>query len=165
MLLLCQPKAAELRRAQRENAPESLHAACLSTCSLTSRSSRPQVTQVTPGNNVDEILKVVTSLAPSFEQTVLLGYPPFVKGVVDKGLGQGVAWGSYKLGFVFAGEVFSEVSKSCNQTDSPGPCCEGGLSAGPSCVSKESWTRGWARVWLGDVASWASCLRARCSLR
>jgi len=38
---------------------------------------------VTPGNNKAEILRVVRSLAPLFEQTVLLGYPPFVKDVVD----------------------------------------------------------------------------------
>jgi phenylacetate-CoA ligase len=37
------------------------------------------ITVVTPGNNIDEILRVVGELSPLFEQTVLLGYPPFVK--------------------------------------------------------------------------------------
>jgi hypothetical protein len=34
---------------------------------------------------VDDILGLVRSLAPHFQQTVLLGYPPFLKGVVDAG--------------------------------------------------------------------------------
>jgi phenylacetate-CoA ligase len=40
------------------------------------------LTLITPGNNIDDILRVTTSLAPSFEQTVILGYPPFVKAVI-----------------------------------------------------------------------------------
>jgi phenylacetate-CoA ligase len=39
---------------------------------------------------------------------VLLGYPPFVKDVVDAGIAQGIDWGAYAVKFVFAGEVFSE---------------------------------------------------------
>jgi phenylacetate-CoA ligase len=39
---------------------------------------------------------------------VLLGYPPFVKDVVDTGIGQGVDWSPYNVKMVFAGEVFSE---------------------------------------------------------
>lgn len=59
-----------------------------------------QITQVTPGNNMEEILKVIQSLSPAYQQTVVLGYPPFVKGVVDKGLGQKVPWASFNMGFV-----------------------------------------------------------------
>lgn len=66
------------------------------------------ITTVTPGNNPTEILRVVRELAPLFEQTVLLGYPPFLKDVVDTGLAQGVPWAEYHIRFVMAGEVFSE---------------------------------------------------------
>ena len=63
---------------------------------------------VTPGNQPAEILRVVRDLAPLFEQTVLLGYPPFLKGVVDAGAAAGVPWRDYGVKLVLAGEVFSE---------------------------------------------------------
>lgn len=63
----------------------------------------------TPGNKIDEILRFVRRLAPDFEQTVLLGYPPFLKEVVDAGLAEGVPWSEYNVRLVTAGEVFSEA--------------------------------------------------------
>ena len=45
------------------------------------------ITTVAPGNNKAEILRVIPELAPHFEQVVLLGYPPFVKDVIDSGNG------------------------------------------------------------------------------
>ena len=66
------------------------------------------LTVATPGNKPEEILRVVRELAPYFQQTVLLGYPPFVKDVVDTGKSQGLDWNEYDIKFVFAGEVFSE---------------------------------------------------------
>lgn len=62
----------------------------------------------TPGNNKAEIFRVVKELAPQFDQTVLLGYPPFVKDVIDAGIAEGIDWAMYKPKLVFAGEVFSE---------------------------------------------------------
>ena len=47
-------------------------------------------------------------LAPHFQQTVLLGYPPFVKDVIDAGAADGIDWARFRIGMVFAGEVFSE---------------------------------------------------------
>jgi phenylacetate-CoA ligase len=70
------------------------------------------LTVATPGNKPDEILRVVRELGPYFEQTVLLGYPPFVKDVVDTGSAQGLDWPSFHIKFVFAGEVFSEEWRS-----------------------------------------------------
>ncbi len=66
------------------------------------------LTVVAPGNNKAEILRVLPELASHFDQTVLLGYPPFVKDVVDTGIAQGIAWSRYSVKMVFAGEVFSE---------------------------------------------------------
>ncbi|RAS69993.1 phenylacetate-CoA ligase [Lentzea atacamensis] len=63
------------------------------------------ITVVAPGNNKAEILRVLPELAPHFEQVVLLGYPPFVKDVIDT---PGVGWGAYNIKLVLAGEVFSE---------------------------------------------------------
>ena len=47
------------------------------------------ITVITPGNNNEEILRVVTALGPQFEQVVLLGYPPFLKDVIDSGRARG----------------------------------------------------------------------------
>jgi len=66
------------------------------------------ITVVTPGNNRGEILRVVRALAPQFAQTVLLGYPPLVKDVVDAGIAEGVAWRDHAIRLVLAGEVISE---------------------------------------------------------
>lgn len=67
-----------------------------------------ELTLVTPGNHQAEIFRVVRALAPQFEQTVLLGYPPFLKDVIDAGIAEGVPWHSFSLKLVLAGEVFSE---------------------------------------------------------
>jgi phenylacetate-CoA ligase len=70
------------------------------------------ITVITPGNNKTEILRVVQALGPLFEQTVLLGYPPFLKDLVDSGLQQGVPWPGYAVKWIMAGEVFSEEWRS-----------------------------------------------------
>ncbi|MGR8978470.1 MAG: phenylacetate--CoA ligase family protein [Gammaproteobacteria bacterium] len=82
------------------------------------------LTVATPGNKADEILRVVSELGPYFQQTVLLGYPPFVKDVLDTGIAQGVAWHLYNIKFVFAGEVFSEEWRSLmlQRVGSVSPC-------------------------------------------
>jgi phenylacetate-CoA ligase len=63
---------------------------------------------VAPGNNKAEILRVIPELAPHCDQTVLLGYPPFVKDVIDTGIAAGLDWTRYAVKLVLAGEVFSE---------------------------------------------------------
>ncbi len=66
------------------------------------------ITTVAPGNNPSEILRVLPDLAPHFQQVVLLGYPPFLKNVIDTGIATGVPWPDYAVKLVLAGEVFSE---------------------------------------------------------
>lgn len=82
------------------------------------------VTTVTPGNNRDEILRVVRALGPQFDQTVLLGYPPFLKDVIDHGNAQGLDWTPLHLKLVTAGEVFSEEWRSlvCARAGIADPC-------------------------------------------
>jgi phenylacetate-CoA ligase len=82
------------------------------------------LTVATPGNKPDEILRVVRELGPFFEQTVLLGYPPFVKDVIDTGAAQGLDWPAFHIKFVFAGEVFSEEWRSLmlQRVGSASPC-------------------------------------------
>lgn len=70
------------------------------------------ISQITPGNNPDEILRI-SSLFSLFDQVVLMGYPPFVKMIIDKGNTVSAEyWKPYHLKFVFAGEVFSEEWRS-----------------------------------------------------
>ncbi|MDD5320928.1 MAG: phenylacetate--CoA ligase family protein [Methylococcales bacterium] len=78
----------------------------------------------TPGNNKAEIFRVVREMAPHFEQTVLLGYPPFVKDVIDAGAAEGINWARFNPKLVFAGEVFSEEWRSLigQRIGSVSPC-------------------------------------------
>ncbi|MFN6563571.1 MAG: phenylacetate--CoA ligase family protein [Nostoc sp. ChiSLP01] len=82
------------------------------------------LTVITPGNNKEEILRVVQELGSTFEQVVLLGYPPFLKDVIDTGIARGVEWEQYKIKFVMAGEVFSEEWRSLvgKRVGSQNPC-------------------------------------------
>ena len=66
------------------------------------------ITTVTPGNKKDEILRVVKELGPHYAQIVLLGYPPYIKDIIDSGRAEGIIWSRYQPRLVFAGEVFSE---------------------------------------------------------
>nr|BFE80966.1 hypothetical protein GCM10020093_035670 [Planobispora longispora] len=52
------------------------------------------LTVVAPGSDRREILRVIPELAPHFDQVVLLGYPPFLKDVIDAGVAAGVPWGT-----------------------------------------------------------------------
>ncbi|HEU5101630.1 MAG TPA: hypothetical protein VFU22_21560 [Roseiflexaceae bacterium] len=82
------------------------------------------ITVITPGNNKEEIYRVVTELGPSFEQVVLLGYPPFLKDIVDGGIARRIDWRPYRLKFVMAGEVFSEEWRTLlgERVGSENPC-------------------------------------------
>jgi phenylacetate-CoA ligase len=76
------------------------------------------ITVVAPGNNKAEILRVLPELAGHFDQVVLLGYPPFIKEVVDSGFD----WSAHTVKLVLAGEVFSEswrdlVARRLGMTD------------------------------------------------
>lgn len=76
-------------------------------CRLVSEKGYP-LALVCPGNNKTEILRLVKELAPHYEQIILMGYPPFIKDVLDYGIEENIDWSSYQTKMVFAGEVFSE---------------------------------------------------------
>lgn len=63
------------------------------------------ITAVAPGSDRREIARVLPDLAPHFDQVVLLGYPPFLKDVIDS---SGLPWAEWDVKLVTAGEVFSE---------------------------------------------------------
>ena len=51
----------------------------------------------------DTAARVSQTLSPMFERTCILGYPPFVKGLIDAGIEAKVPWAEYNLCMVFAG--------------------------------------------------------------
>jgi phenylacetate-CoA ligase len=82
------------------------------------------ITVVTPGNNKEEIFRVLRELGSYFNQVVLLGYPPFLKDVIDSGIARGVEWCRYQIKLVLAGEVFSEEWRNlvAERVASKNPC-------------------------------------------
>jgi phenylacetate-CoA ligase len=82
------------------------------------------ITVVTPGNNHQEIFRVVRELAPLFDRLVLLGYPPFLKDVIDRGIAEGIKWQEHNVKLVMAGEVFSEEWRNlvASRIGSTNPC-------------------------------------------
>jgi phenylacetate-CoA ligase len=82
------------------------------------------ITVITPGNNKDEIFRVLVDLGPRFEQVVLLGYPPFLKDIIDTGLARGIDFQPLRVKFVMAGEVFSEEFRALvgERSGSRSPC-------------------------------------------
>ena len=82
------------------------------------------ISAIATGNNKAEILRVVEELGTNFEQVVLLGYPPFLKDVIDTGISSGIKWGQYQIKLVMAGEVFSEEWRDLvyQRIDAQHPC-------------------------------------------
>ena len=60
------------------------------------------------GTNKNIFLKTFKDLAHHFDQVLLMGYPPFIKDVLDEGRDRGIAWGSHRIKILTATEGFSE---------------------------------------------------------
>jgi phenylacetate-CoA ligase len=69
------------------------------------RESGHRLSVVTPGIEIDTIVKTLTDLAPSYDRVVLAGYPPFVKDVLDHAPAHAL---TQDISFIFAGEAISE---------------------------------------------------------
>ncbi len=61
------------------------------------------------GYNKVEIMKALKNLAPQFEQTIIVGYPPFVKELIDECEDQAIAISQLNPRFLFAAEAFTET--------------------------------------------------------
>ncbi|HUY62366.1 MAG TPA: hypothetical protein VMV50_01065 [Candidatus Paceibacterota bacterium] len=66
------------------------------------------LTIITPGVNKKEIFEALTRVAPSYEQLILCGYPPFMKDLIDEGPEHGIEWAQWDMRIVCAAEAFSE---------------------------------------------------------
>ncbi len=63
---------------------------------------------ITPGINKGEIFHALKDLAPQFSETILAGYPPFMKDIIDEAPGQSINLKRINLRLLFAAESFSE---------------------------------------------------------
>ncbi len=75
---------------------------------MVARRGRQPLSILAPGINKAEILGALRRLAPQFSQTILVGYPPFLKDVVDAAADQGIDLQALNLRFSCAAEPFSE---------------------------------------------------------
>jgi len=66
------------------------------------------MTVVTPGLEIEDVLRVISGLAKYHRQIVLAGYPPFIKDILDAAEERGLDWKRVHVRFLLAGEGFSE---------------------------------------------------------
>ncbi len=60
------------------------------------------------GYNKAEMMKALRLLSPQFDQTIIVGYPPFVKQIVDESQDEGIDLSEINIRFLFAAESFTE---------------------------------------------------------
>lgn len=75
---------------------------------IASRSSNLPVSIITPGINKTEIIKILRNLGPHYKQIILVGYPPFIKEIIDDARAEKVALSAMNIRFHFAAEAISE---------------------------------------------------------
>ncbi len=66
------------------------------------------ITSITPGITKEETLRILEQISDDFDQVILMGYPPFVKDILDAAEVNKIDLGRYNLRLLFAGENFSE---------------------------------------------------------
>jgi len=69
---------------------------------------RLKATVVSPGIYLDETIEILKTFLPHFDQTVIAGYPPFVKYIVDEGAERGIDWRRHHVHVMSGGEGFPE---------------------------------------------------------
>ena len=63
---------------------------------------------ITPGVNKQEIFNAFKNLSPHFKRTILTGYPPFIKDIIDESSLNGIDLKKLNLRLLFAAEMFTE---------------------------------------------------------
>jgi phenylacetate-CoA ligase len=75
---------------------------------FTSRENGHPISIITPGTNKEEVLNCLERLAPNFSQTILIGYPPFIKDLIDEATNRKINIAKLNMRLMFAAESFSE---------------------------------------------------------
>jgi len=75
---------------------------------IMSRREKYNLSILTTGINKAEIFRALENLSPNYEQTILCGYPPFIKDILDEGVERGINFKKYNIRLLFAAELFTE---------------------------------------------------------
>ncbi len=67
-----------------------------------------RISIATPGIEKEVAIDTIKRLAPSFDRIVLMGYPPFIKDVLETCAAEGIEWPTYDVRLLTGGESFSE---------------------------------------------------------
>jgi phenylacetate-CoA ligase len=67
------------------------------------------VSIITPGINKAEIFNALKILAPQYDEVIIIGYPPFIKDIIDESPAQGIDLRQMRIRFLFAAEGFTET--------------------------------------------------------
>ncbi|MDO8493201.1 MAG: hypothetical protein Q7S19_01515 [bacterium] len=63
---------------------------------------------ITPGTNKQEVFQSLRNISHKYEMTILCGYPPFIKDILDESQSEGINLKKLNLKLLFAAEAFSE---------------------------------------------------------
>ncbi len=66
------------------------------------------MTVMAPGIHLEEILKILKTVAHLYDQTFIVGYPAFVKDIIDSANNEGIDLEALKLKALVGGEIFTE---------------------------------------------------------
>ncbi|MBI4085047.1 MAG: phenylacetate--CoA ligase family protein [Candidatus Liptonbacteria bacterium] len=75
---------------------------------IASRGKDYPVSIITPGINKIEILNALKKLSPQFAETIIAGYPPFLKDIVDSAAEERINLKKLNVRLLFAAEPFTE---------------------------------------------------------
>lgn len=75
---------------------------------ILSRENNYPISIITPGINKQEIFNALKNLSPHYKQTILAGYPPFIKDIIDEAPSRGIDLKKLNLRLLFAAETFTE---------------------------------------------------------
>lgn len=75
---------------------------------IVARKPNLPITVITPGLSLEETIRIFKEIGNKFEQTIIVGYPPFVRDVIEAGINEGLDWKKYNLKLLIGGEGTSE---------------------------------------------------------
>lgn len=71
-------------------------------------SKKYNLTLIPVGTNKELFLKSFKKFAPSYDQIILMGYPPFIKDILDTGKLYGINWKKFEIKILTAAEGYTE---------------------------------------------------------
>jgi len=66
------------------------------------------VSIITPGINKEEIFKALKKIGQNYRNIILVGYPPFIKDIIDEAPFHGIDLKNFNTRLIFAAEAFTE---------------------------------------------------------